>query len=95
MTTTKPQWQIEAEERAIQPQKRREKFEATYNNETTKSRPFRCCEQTDGFYTRKDGQVCTEEDIKLLYEIKTLGQETKFTLENGKVKVYGFCDSSD
>ena len=79
-----PDWNIRAD-----------KFEATYNDETVTSYPFRCCDRTEGYYTRKDGQACTQEDIKLLYEIKSLGQETKFTLEDGKVKVYGFCDHGD
>lgn len=74
---------------------RQAKFNSLYNDETTTSTPWRCVVQTDGYYTRKDGQVCTEEDVKLLYELRELGQNTEFTLEDGKVKVYGFCDSSD
>lgn len=71
------------------------KFQTIYDDFTKISHPFRCCDKTEGYYVRKDGEPCTEADIKLLYEIRSLGQETKFTLEDGKVKVYGFCDHGD
>jgi hypothetical protein len=76
-------------------EKRYAEFKSTYNDQTITSTPFRCCDQTDGYYTRKDGTPCTEADVERLYEIRSLGQETRFTLEDGRVKVYGFCDHGD
>jgi len=72
-----------------------EQFEATYNDETTETHPFRCCDETRGYYTRKDGKPCTQEDVDFAYLSRSLGQKTEFTLEDGKVKVYGFCDHGD
>lgn len=73
----------------------RQKFDETYNDETTETHPFRCCDETTGYFTRKDGKPCTQEDVDFVYQARDLGQKTEFTLEDGKVKVYGFCDHGD
>ena len=71
------------------------KFETTYNDETVKTYPFRTVDETKGFYTRKDGKPCTQEDVDFCYLAVVLGQTTTFTLEDGKIKVYGWCDHGD
>jgi len=76
-------------------EKNYEKFQATYEDQTTTTTPFRCCDETTGYYVRKDGQPCTDQDIEFVTKTRNLGQKTVFTLENGKIKVYGFCDHGD
>ena len=84
-------WDTTAKERDVN----RNIFNATYNDETKETHPFRCVDETKGFYTRKDGKPCTQEDVDFCYLAKTLGQTSTFTLEDGKIKVYGWCDHGD
>jgi hypothetical protein len=84
-------WDCDSDERKAN----RAIFDQIYNDETVETHPFRCVDEFKGFYTRKDGNLCTQEDVDFAYLARALGQTTKFTLVDGKIEVYGWCDHGD
>lgn len=70
-------------------------FKEKYNADIVTTKPFRCVEEYRGYYTRKDGKPCTQEDLIFAYSAVYFGQITDLKLEDGKIKAYGQWDHGD
>lgn len=86
-------------ERSIRFAKAKQYVEENLNllrEESKWTTPFRCCDEGDEVYCRKDGNPVTQDDIDALSAL-VKGQETYVKGKAGDMKVtqHWFCDHGD